>query len=105
MQILKIILIKRLNKKKHGALELKDIKDKLKKYDNNNLHIKKVKEKFNLSKNKNSSIIKNTVLEELDNIQLKEQYLVMIQIIQVKEFIIEDQLFIIKFLCIVLEVL
>ena len=40
------MLIKRLNKKKHGALELKDIKDKLKKYDNyiNNLHIKKVKE-------------------------------------------------------------
>ncbi len=67
MQILKIILIKRLNKKKHDALELKDIKDKLKKYDNNNLHIKKVKEKFNLSKNKNSSKIKNTVLEELDN--------------------------------------
>jgi hypothetical protein len=31
MQILKIILIKRLNKKKHYALELKDIKDKLKK--------------------------------------------------------------------------
>ena len=67
------ILIKRLNKKKHGALELKDIKDKLKKYDNyiNNLHIKKVKEKFNLSKNKHSSKIKNTVLEELDNNSIK----------------------------------
>ena len=63
------MLIKRLNKKKHGALELKDIKDKLKKYDNyiNNLHIKKVKEKLNLTKNKNSSKIKNTVLEELDH--------------------------------------
>ena len=67
------MLIKRLNKKKHGALELKDIKDKLKKYDNyiNNLHIKKVKEKFNLSKNKHSSKIKNTVLEELDNNSIK----------------------------------
>ena len=67
------MLIKRLNKKKHGALELKDIKDKLKKYDNyiNNLHIKKVKEKLNLTKNKNSSKIKNTVLEELDNNSIK----------------------------------
>ena len=67
------MLIKRLNKKKHGVLELKDIKDKLKKYDNyiNNLHIKKVKDKFNLSKNKKSSKIKNTVLEELDNNSIK----------------------------------
>ena len=67
------MLIKRLNKKKHGALELKDIKDKLKKYDNyiNNLHIKKVKDKFNLSRNKKSSKIKNTVLEELDNNSIK----------------------------------
>jgi hypothetical protein len=67
------MLIKRLNKKKHGVLELKDIKDKLKKYDNyiNNLHIKKVKEKLNLTNNKNSSKIKNTVLEELDNNSIK----------------------------------
>ena len=67
------MLIKRLNKKKHGVLELKDIKDKLKKYDNyiNNLHIKKVKEKFNLSKKNDLSKEKHTILEEIDKSTIK----------------------------------
>ena len=67
------MLIKRLNRKKHGQLEMKDIKDKLKKYDNfiHNLHIKKVKEKFNLSKKNDLSKEKHTILEEIDKSTIK----------------------------------
>ena len=67
------MLIKRLNRKKHGQLEMKDIKDKLKKYDNfiHNLHIKKVKEKFNLSKKNDLSKTNHTILEEIDKSTIK----------------------------------
>lgn len=64
-------LIKIVNNKKNGGLAIKDILEKITKYENfiNDLHLQKLKEKLNLTKNNNNIQDKEKMtIHELENL-------------------------------------